>query len=635
MTVTDQLRSEPRHPREVLGLVLVLLVTLLACLPALRNGFAQDGKQLAMIEGNENAANPMVVQLGPITSYFRAHYWSGAGVESNLYRPITVLSFALVRRFVGEPLQDDALAHHLVDVLLHVLATALVWLLLRRLAVPSLSALLGTLVFGLHAIHAEAIASIVGRAEILGFLGGGLGTLCALHAARASGWRCAGRSVAAVLAFFVAFSAKESSLPWVVFAPLVLLVQVLRAGASPRNAWRPMIFAFSTAFLAAAAFLILRAQALAEVATLAREFHTVNPLIVADTMTRVATAVVVWGYALWKLVLPIDLVSDYGGSTFLLRTSLLDPAVVGCLLLIGGLVAVTLASVRRSPLAFLAGSAFLGFSFVVSNVPFAIGTVFAERLLYTPSLACVLLVAWIGQRAPKLLGWLCGAWLIGSTWILVARFGDWRDDATLHVRDALTNPKSTRLQAAAGEELYAKGDLRRAIQHTHRAVELDPEAGGAWNNLGSMLIDSGSNPEAEAALRSGLAARHRSDSDTRMLRLNLARALLAQKLPVPALAELEALLEDAPDFAPAVLVALEAAGAAGLDTRIVDLLAAGEKIAPRAAPWAYHRGLLALRQKDYVQAERDLRAVIQAGYEVNRAKAALESVLEQKGKSGR
>lgn len=120
-----------------------------------------------------------------------------------------------------------------------------------------------------------------------------------------------------------------------------------------------------------------------------------------------------------------------------------------------------------------------------------------------------------------------------------------------------------------------------------------------------------------------------------MLRLNLARALLAQKLPGPGLAELEALCKDAPDFAPAVLVALEAAGAAGLDSRVAELLAAGEKIAPRAAPWAYHRGMLALRQKDYVQAERDLRAAIQAGYEVERAKAALESVLEQKGKTGR
>ena len=56
-----------------------------------------------------------------------------------------------------------------------------------------------------------------------------------------------------------------------------------------------------------------------------------------------------------------------------------------------------IALVRRHPLVFLAMACFLGFSFATSNVLFAIGTIFGERLYFTPSLGLGIFAAWIAM----------------------------------------------------------------------------------------------------------------------------------------------------------------------------------------------------------------------------------------------
>ena len=59
---------------------------------------------------------------------------------------------------------------HLVNLLLHALATALVVLVALRWLTPP-AALVAGLVFATHAVHVEAVANVVGRAEILSALG--------------------------------------------------------------------------------------------------------------------------------------------------------------------------------------------------------------------------------------------------------------------------------------------------------------------------------------------------------------------------------------------------------------------------------------------------------------------------------
>ena len=626
--MTDTRTKHLANSRSPIGLVLVLLVTLLACLPALRNGFAQDGKILVQVEGNDRRPNPMVATLQPVVAYFGAEYWHGAAPSAGLYRPVTVLSFALVRRYLGGLLGDQALAQHLVDVLLHLLATALVWWLLRWLGLGTHGVLLGTAGFGLHAIHAEAIASVVGRAEILAFCGGGAGTLLAGAAWRGASWRRAAASVLATACFFAAYAAKESALPWAAFAPVLLSTQ-----SKELRRWSAAAFAFACAAPPAVVFLLLRWQVLGASTEALTVMHAVNPLLAVETATRIATATVVWCYGAFKLVWPGWLISDYGGQTFELRASLFEPAAAGAALLLLALLAGSVVAWRRAPTLFLAGVGFLGFTLPTSNVPFVIGTIFAERLYYTPSLAVALVLAWLGSlRLPRVGLLAIGVWLAFSTWLLAARLGDWRDDATLLLHDVAANPRASRLHTAAAEMLAARGNLEEACAHTRQAVELDPDFAGAWSNLGSLLLDLGRPGEAEAALRRGRQSRWQNGAEQRFLHINLGRALLALERPREALVELEAAHRNDPGFAPVIVLMLDAASALADDALVRRLLVAGDAAAPGAPTWALHRGLLALRAGAAADAERELRLAVEGLPDDARARAALGEALQRQGK---
>jgi hypothetical protein len=88
-----------------------------------------------------------------------------------LYRPLTSLTFAFDWALGG----GAPGRFHLVNLLLHAAASALVYALASRW-LPRPGALAAGLLFALHPVHVEAVANVVGRAELLA-------TLCTLAAA--------------------------------------------------------------------------------------------------------------------------------------------------------------------------------------------------------------------------------------------------------------------------------------------------------------------------------------------------------------------------------------------------------------------------------------------------------------------
>ena len=126
------------------------------------------------------------------------------------------------------------LGYHLLNLLLHAAVTLLLYLLLCALLEETANgktvALVAAVLFAVHPIHTEAVASIVGRSELLaaGFL---LGAWI-LH--------LRDREIPALLCFSLALLSKESA---VAFLPLVLVGDYARAKWKPpvryaRIAWR-------------------------------------------------------------------------------------------------------------------------------------------------------------------------------------------------------------------------------------------------------------------------------------------------------------------------------------------------------------------------------------------------------------
>jgi 4-amino-4-deoxy-L-arabinose transferase-like glycosyltransferase len=86
--------------------------------------------------------------------------WCNGGLD-NLYRPLVSQSFGIEMWLHG----NRPWAFHLVNILLHAGAAALVAELGRRLAGWRVGLIAG-LLFACHPIHSEAVAGIVGRAEL-------------------------------------------------------------------------------------------------------------------------------------------------------------------------------------------------------------------------------------------------------------------------------------------------------------------------------------------------------------------------------------------------------------------------------------------------------------------------------------
>lgn len=569
------------------GLLVILLVTFAFYARALGHAFSQDDAHLVQVLGNENAPNPMVATWQGVASYFEHHYWHGIYDKGDLYRPLTILGYAATWALCGDHVVSEAFPHHLLNVLLHLLATGLVFTLLGRLGVGLVARRCGTALFALLALRCEVVASVVGRAEELTFV---FGMAAALLAIRREGLAPRGRVLATLgvqTALFAAFTAKESALAWVPF----LLCLALARGVP---AMRALAWLALDAVVPVAVYLVLRRAALAGVEA-PQVVAIVNPLVELASPARVATATVIQFFALGKTLLPIGLCCEYGMATFTLRDGFLDGVVLGAALVQLALLVAGVLCLRRAPLLFLAATCFFGFAFLTGNFLFPTGVVFAERLLYTPALG--LTFALVALQRSRALPVVTVALLLPSCWELVVRVPVWKDDATLFLHDAEVNPRAVRLQTSAAKILRDRGlaQIDDAIGYLKRAVEIAPGYALAWNNLGAMLLDAGRTDEAIVAFRRGFEGTLRTPGEDEFrLHANLGAAFLRKGQRDDAVPLLRRATELMPPFRPAWLDLFTALDEPTRTAQLDAELGRAERSVPGDPRVAFYRGLRAL-----------------------------------------
>jgi tetratricopeptide (TPR) repeat protein len=106
--------------------------------------------------------------LSSINKIFSQSYYSNNVDLGFGYRPIVLLSFAIEHQFLGE----NAKTSHFINLILYAIAVLLLFKLLLSYSGEKgiLLAFLATVLFAVHPIHAEVVASIKNRDEILAFL---------------------------------------------------------------------------------------------------------------------------------------------------------------------------------------------------------------------------------------------------------------------------------------------------------------------------------------------------------------------------------------------------------------------------------------------------------------------------------
>lgn len=126
--------------RTLLALAAIGLATVLAYSPALRGTFIWDD--------DAHVTSP---ELRSVEGLYRIWFELGATQQ---YYPLLHSAFWLEHKVWG----DNVLGYHLANVFLHVAATCLAYLVLRKLRVPG--ALLAAAIFALHPVHVESVAWI-------------------------------------------------------------------------------------------------------------------------------------------------------------------------------------------------------------------------------------------------------------------------------------------------------------------------------------------------------------------------------------------------------------------------------------------------------------------------------------------
>jgi hypothetical protein len=133
--------------------LLVSIVALSAFANSAFNDFAYDDDAIVV-------QHPVVTE-GRALDAFSSPYWPEVVSGSGLYRPVTLASFALEwGLWNGNPA-----GFHVVNILVHAAVSLMVFFLVLAVSAP-IPALVGGALFAAHPVHTEAVANVVGRAEL-------------------------------------------------------------------------------------------------------------------------------------------------------------------------------------------------------------------------------------------------------------------------------------------------------------------------------------------------------------------------------------------------------------------------------------------------------------------------------------
>lgn len=323
---------------------------------------------------------------------FGTNYWGAYSPGDALYRPIVNLTYSLDYAFSGL----DPAPYHAVNVLLHSVDSVLVLFLALRLFGNVWPAGAAALAFAAHPIHTEAVANVVGRAELLCFALS-LVSLLAFLRAREPGGALRWWSVC-VASYFLALLTKETA---VLLPALFLLWEVVIERRSTRSRWgyAALVATFVLCLLIRKSVTGLFFTANMGGPPLADPLDRPFPLAHLDIGSRLLTALAALGHDVWLLLFPAHLCADYSFATIPEAHAITDPGVWTGIVAAVALIAGAAIALARSPIAFWSLAVFALMLLPISNFLFPVGLVLAERLLYFPSLGFCLLLGALLARA--------------------------------------------------------------------------------------------------------------------------------------------------------------------------------------------------------------------------------------------
>jgi tetratricopeptide (TPR) repeat protein len=409
----------------------------------------------------------------------------------------------------------NLLPFHVTSLLLHVLATVLLFLLLRRLTGSAAASALAALVYGVHPVMVEAIASAGERKTVLATALAFASSWAYVRGAQAGSRAARGGAVAL---FALALLAKPSVLMLPV-AFVALDVWPLRRAASRTllEKWPYAVLALASAGIAAVsvratwefgepppfdlpamalkctwlvAFYLKQLvwpAALSTVYAPPAPFTLANPVVLAGVLTTLALAAAAW---FTRHIAPA---LATGFAVFVL---LLSP---------------TFSIVRFSPV--IAYDRYVHFPAL--GLALALAFALAATLRPRPGARSFTRTAVVAVAL---------AAALAEAFATRGALAPWRDSVAIWQRAVEVSPTAAPAHNGLGATWSERGDTARAIAAFERAVQADPAYGDGQQNLGRELTRAGR--AAEALPHVMIAARLAPGSSSAALQLaNALRAV--------------------------------------------------------------------------------------------------------------
>jgi tetratricopeptide (TPR) repeat protein len=481
------------------GLIIVIVFVLY--FNALGNGFVYDDRVFIV-------KNPLIRSISNVSGIFSTHYWYASSGETAsahlLYRPLSILSFALNYRINGL----DPFGYHFVNIVLHLVNSLLVYLLIYLIIKQPVLAALVAILFAAHPVHTEAVTYVSGRSDLLS---AGLMLLAWFFYVlrqETEGSRRMYLSLFSMGAFLGALMSKETAL---VLLGVLLCYEWIRQLVIAQHGRDHKSVA--SAFLARLRkdWIIYLGFAAVAVVYFGLRFLVLHPLadratpfilVHEDLYERFLLSLKVLGKYLVLTVFPWGLSPDYSFNQVPVPATVFEWEVLLALAVLGSVLGAARWAMRTIPWV-----AFGMFLFFLSLFPAVNGwiVILAERLLYFPSLGFCLAVGAVGMRI-----WEQGSTriqryslAIGGAFILVIagyltvdRNRDWANDLALWSRAVQTVPMSAKVHNNLGVAFLDNGKPNLAIQGFQDAIRILPRYAMAHFNLAGAYASVGQLHEA-------------------------------------------------------------------------------------------------------------------------------------------
>jgi protein O-mannosyl-transferase len=451
-------RVIPAGTTRILGVILFALAIMLYA-QSFNHDFAYD--DIAAVQGNRFVHKGFSgIRDILTTQYFEGYYPT---TTARGYRPVSLITYAIEYQFFGL----NPRIYHADNILIYALTSVILLLQLLRLlrSYHWSLAFVVSLLFVFHPVHAEVVANIKSRDELIGFFNFCVALLFLLkNLDNSKPWKT-GLSYAF---FFLALASKETLITTTACIPLVLYFFMgLRTNRIVRLTIPYVVILVI--------FLIVRAAVLPSLGdNVAPVSYFDNPILAArNSSERVGTTIYTLGMYLKTLLFPYKLAADYSynsipivpiGNAFVL-TSLL-------LYILLAIVAIK-GFARKSIFSFSILWFFVTIS-IVSSVFVTSSSAYADRFLFTPSLSVCLALAFAlyklgglylvkSPQFPKIDARL----LLAGTLLLIviaicclrvfSYVPVWKNNQTLFAYNVKVNPQSAKTHFNYGGEMVNKG----------------------------------------------------------------------------------------------------------------------------------------------------------------------------------